>query len=734
MAGAKSALVLCMDVGFSMSNSSPGEESPFDLSKKVIQKFVQRQVFAETKDEVALVLFGTDATKNPLEQDEQYQNIVVHRHLMVPDFDLLEEIEHQIHPEGQQADWLDALVVCMDLLQKETQGKKCDRLNIVLLTDLCTQVSPDKLEVIIENLKQAEITLQFFLPFPVEDAEEGHGDGEQRDPGHPGAGKGLSREQQSGLEMVKHIMLSLDEEDGLNEVYTFRNAIEQLCMFKRIERRPMAWPCQLTIGSSLSIRIVGYKAVTEEKLKKMWITVDAQSNQREDVKKETVYCLDDDNETEVQKEDIIQGFRYGSDIVPFSKVDQEQMKYKHDGKSFAVLGFTKQNLVLRHQFMGSQVVKIFPPKDDEHAGVALSALIRALDELKMVAIVRYAYDRRSNPQVGAAFPCIKQTYECLIYVQLPFMEDLRPFAFPSLENNKKICPSETQLSAVDSLIDSMMLEEKDENGELIDLLKPHHIPNPAFQRHFQCLHHRAVNPGTPLPPLEPWLQAKLDRPEVIKERCQASLEEIKRKFPLTEVEKKKKLKTSAQIFGKDSKEASADKGKEDEAEEEYNLADIAEGSVTSVGSVDPARDFRTLLKQKSLPFGEACQQLTHRTEQLLSNKNTQYYMKSITCIQAFKEQSVKMANADLYNSYLQSLKRSIPSRGLEVFWDLLVQDGVTLISSEEVSGSLISKNEANEFLKAEEIKQEAAAPQAEDPGDVDDLVSVDLVLVTMQIT
>lgn len=53
---------------------------------------------------MALVLFGTDATKNPLEQDEQYQNIVVHRHLMVPDFELLEEIEHQIHPEGQQAD------------------------------------------------------------------------------------------------------------------------------------------------------------------------------------------------------------------------------------------------------------------------------------------------------------------------------------------------------------------------------------------------------------------------------------------------------------------------------------------------------------------------------------------------------------------------------------------------------------------------------------------------------
>ncbi|XP_032423918.1 X-ray repair cross-complementing protein 5 [Xiphophorus hellerii] len=721
MAGAKSALVLCMDVGFSMSNSAPGEEPPFAQAKKVIQKFVQRQVFAETKDELALVLFGTDSTKNSLDQDGQYQNITVHRHLMVPDFELLEEIEHQIHPENQQADWLDALVVSMDLLQTETKGKKCDRLNIVLLTDLSTEASSDKLDVIIENLKQAGITLQFFLPFPVEDEEEGEGDEDRMGSGDPGRGKGLSREQRSGLEMVKNIMLSLDEEEGLEEIYTFRNAVEQLCMFKRIERRPMAWPCQLTIGSSLSIRIVGYKAVTEEKLKKMWITVDAQTNQRDDVKRETVFCLDDDNETEVQKEDIIQGFRYGSDIVPFSKVDQDQMKYKHDGKCFAVLGFTKKNLVLRHQFMGTQIVKIFPARDDEHAGVAMSALIRGLDELNMVAIVRYAYDRRSNPQVGAAFPCIKPEYECLLYVQLPFMEDLygRQFTFPSLENNKKIAPSETQLSAIDSLIDSMMLVTEDE-----DLLKPHHLPNPAFQRHFQCLHHRAVHSDSPLPPMEPWLEAALDRPEVIQERCQAPLEEIKKLFPLTEVEKKKKLKTSAQIFGKDSEEPDAKKAKEDEEEDEYNLANIAEGSVTSVGSVDPARDFRALIKQKTLSFGEVCQQLTHRIEQLLSNKNTHYYMKSITCIQAFREQSVKQGNADLFNSYLQSLKRSIPSRGLEVFWDLLVQDAVTLISKDEVEGSTVSKSEASQFLLAEEKKEQVAPEPVEDTGDVDDLLDM----------
>uniref|UniRef100_A0A8B9KR12 X-ray repair cross-complementing protein 5 n=1 Tax=Astyanax mexicanus TaxID=7994 RepID=A0A8B9KR12_ASTMX len=681
------------------------------------------QVFAENKDELALVLFGTDNTKNPLAQDGQYQNISIHRHLMMPDFNLLEEIENELHPGSQHADWLDALVVCMDLLQKETMGKKYERLNIVLLTDLNTPSCADQLDVIINNLKKACITLQFFLPFPV-DADEGDdgGRGDGAGPRHPPQGKGLSREQKQGLEMVKQVMSSLDEEDGLDEVYTFSNAVERLSMFKRIERRPMAWPCQLTIGSSLSIRIVGYKAVCEEKVKKTWAVVDAESHQKDDVKRETVYCLNDDNETEVQKDDTIQGFRYGSDIVPFSKVDQDQMKYKSDGKSFAVLGFAKQEMINRHHFMGSQVIKVFAPREDEHAAVALSALIRALDSLNMVAIVRYAYDRRSNPQVGAAFPIIKEKYECLMYVQLPYMEDLRQFTFPSLENNKKFAPSGSQLSAVDALIDSMMLVEKHEDGEKYDTFKINNIPNPQFQRLFQCLHHRCVNPGTPLPPVDPWLKRILDRPQAVSARCQAPLQEMKKCFPLKEVVRKKEQKTSVDVFGS-GEEPNAKKLKMDE-EDKFNLAEISEGNITSVGSVNPAKDFRALIQQKTIPFGQACEQLTHRMEQLLGNRSTDYYMKTITCIQAFREQSVKVSNAELFNGYMQSLKRSIPDRNLQDFWDLLVQDALTLISKDEVEASTVSKQEAEQFLMSEEKKEVEAAPAQDDGGDVDDLLDM----------
>ncbi|XP_064167548.1 X-ray repair cross-complementing protein 5 isoform X2 [Anguilla rostrata] len=724
----KSALVLCMDVGFSMSNSAPGQEAPFDQAKMVIQRFVQRQVFAENKDEIGLVLFGTDETKNSLARGGQYQNIFVRRNLMIPDFELLEDIQNQVQPGSQQADWLNALVVCMDLLQKETLGKKYDRLNIALLTDLCSQTSADQLDAIIANMKRAGITLQFFVPFPVDDEEEGEeGDDEgggrsTRQP--PYGGKGLTREQQNGVELVRKIMTSLDDEGGLDEVHTFSDAIQKLSIFKRIERRPMGWPCQLTIGESLSIRIVGYKAVTEEKIKKTWSIVDAQTHHKEDVKRETVYCLEDDNETEVTKEDTIQGFRYGSDIVPFSKVDQEQMKYKSDGKCFTVLGFSKQEQIKRYQFMGSQVIKVFAPKDDEHAGVALSALIRALDQLKMVAIVRYAYDRRSNPQVGAAFPCVKEKYECLMYVQLPFVEDLRQFVFPSLEN-KKFAPTEEQLSAVDSLIDSMMLVEETEDGDTVDTFKVNELPNPQFQRLFQCLHHRAVNPDTPLPPMAPWLRAALERPQAVAARCRAQLQEVQKRFPLKEVAHKKELKTSVDIFGKgEDGGPDAKRAKEDEDDEEYNLSKISAGATTSVSSVNPARDFCTMVREKTLPFDQVCQQLIHRIEQLLPNKSVPYYIKCLECVRAFREQSVKLDNAELYNSYLTSLKRSVPNRGLEEFWDLLAHDSLTLISTDEVAGSTVSKQEAKEFMAVMKQEEEAKAEPEPGPDDVDDLLDM----------
>ncbi|NXC93271.1 XRCC5 protein, partial [Certhia familiaris] len=716
------AIVLCLDVGLKMSSSSPDEESSLDQAKKIMTKFVQRQVFAESKDEVAVVLFGTNGTRNDLASEDQYQNITVHRSLMLPDFDLLEDIQDVIKAGSEQADFLDAIIVCMDLLQKQTIGKKYDKRHIELFTDLSSPVSEDQLGIIIANLKKTGISLQFFLPFPVS-IDDGSTSASVHAQMHRNSfpKKGLTEQQKQGIDVVRKLMYTLDEEGGLEEIYTFRESLERLSMFKKMERKPMPWPCQLTIGPNLSIRIVAYKSVTEEKVKKLWAIVDAKTLRREDVQKETVYCLNDDDETEVQKDDTIQGFRYGSDIVPFSKEDEEQMKYKTEGKCFSVLGFTRASQIQRHYYMGCQALKVFAAKDDENAAVAFSALVRALDELKVVAVVRYAYDRRCNPQIGVAFPYIKDAYECLIYVQLPFMEDLRQYVFSSLKNNKKCIPTADQLSAVDSLIDSMNLVHED--GETFeDLFKPSKIPNPHFQRLYQCLQHKAFHPDKPLPPIEQHLLEMLEMPCVVRERCQAPLEKVKALFPLKEVGKKKEEKTAQDIFKDNEDEPSLKKPKIEDEEGSFSIMKLAEGNITSVGSVNPAEDFRILVRKKTADFKDVSQQLIDRIDQFLENKGSQYYMKGIDCIRAFREEARKLSKVQCFNDFLQALKSKLEDKALSDFWEIMVQDRISLITKDEVEESSVTGEEAEKFL-APKVQKNETLPPTDEGGDVDDLVS-----------
>ncbi|XP_067995016.1 X-ray repair cross-complementing protein 5 [Melanerpes formicivorus] len=722
----KVAVVLCLDVGCTMSSSAPGEESSLEQAKKIMTKFVQRQVFAESKDEVAVVLFGTDGTRNDLASENQYENITVHRSLMLPDFDLLEDIQDMIKPGSEQADFLDAIIVCMDLLQKQTIGKKYEKRHIEVFTDLKSPASEDQLEIIIANLKKTGISLQFFLPFPVE-VDDGDTSPSRHSHVHRNSfpRKGLTEEQKAGIGMVRKLMHTLDEEGGLEEIYTFRESLERLSMFKKIERRPMPWPCQLTIGSNLSIRIVAYKSVTEEKLKKIWTVVDAKTHRKDDVQKETVYCLNDDDETEVPKDDTIQGFRYGSDIVPFSKEDEEQMKYKTEAKCFSVLGFSRSSQIQRHYYMGNQALKVFAAKDDENAAVAFSALVHALDELNMVAIVRYAYDRRCNPQVGAAFPCIKDTYECLIYVQLPYMEDLRQYIFSSLKNNKKCIPTADQLSAVDSLIDSMNLICEDDDGETYeDLFKPSKIPNPHFQRLYQCLQHKAFHPSEPLPPVEEHLLEMLEMPCVVKQRCQAPLEKVKALFPLKEVGKKKEEKTAQDIFKENSEEEpNPKKPKIEDEDGSFSIIKLAEGNVTSVGSVNPAEDFRILVRQKNGDFKDVSQQLINRIDQFLGNKGSQYYMKGINCIRVFREEAMKLSKVQCFNDFMQALKSKVEDKALADFWEIMIQDRISLITKDEAEESSVTSEEAEKFLALKE-KENETLPPTDEGGDVDDLLDM----------
>lgn len=64
------------------------------------------QIFTESKDEFAVVLFGTEETDNPLALDSGgYSNICVARELQTPTWDLVKYVRNELAPQNPvQAD------------------------------------------------------------------------------------------------------------------------------------------------------------------------------------------------------------------------------------------------------------------------------------------------------------------------------------------------------------------------------------------------------------------------------------------------------------------------------------------------------------------------------------------------------------------------------------------------------------------------------------------------------
>ena len=129
---------------------------------------------------------------------------------------------------------------------------------------------------------------------------------------------------------------------------------------------------------------------------------------------------------QVNKDQLIKGFLYGRTHVPLDKIDEMAMSYKPSA-AFCVLGFTKTSSIPRSDLMGT--VNCVAPADAS-ASLAFSAFAFALYETNRAAIVRFC--TRGKVTLGALFPSIKSRYEALLFAKLPFAEDIRDYAFPSL--------------------------------------------------------------------------------------------------------------------------------------------------------------------------------------------------------------------------------------------------------------------------------------------------------------
>ena len=74
------------------------------------------QILVNSKDEVAVILLGSYVTRNSL----NYENIEVTHSLALPSWDMVQFV-NDLKGTTVNGDWLDAVVVAMDVLKKETE-------------------------------------------------------------------------------------------------------------------------------------------------------------------------------------------------------------------------------------------------------------------------------------------------------------------------------------------------------------------------------------------------------------------------------------------------------------------------------------------------------------------------------------------------------------------------------------------------------------------------------------
>ncbi|KAH7883997.1 SPOC domain-like protein [Phlebopus sp. FC_14] len=252
----------------------------------------------------------------------------------------------------------------------------------------------------------------------------------------------------------------------------------------------------------------------------------------------------------VEKEQLIRGFKYGSTYVPCPDGQFEKLNTK---KGIDVCGFfQKKNFNRSHPL--SELSYVYASPTSAADQIAFSSIVQAMYEKGVMAIARMVGRDGADPKMGVLAPVVWEKVDVLLWVQMPFADDIRHYTFPSLSTltsrtgeritKHPYLPTDQQLEAMDKFVDAMDLMEageNDEEGSRQPWFDPRLSYNPSIHRTKQALFHAAVVADLsthPLPPPHPELTKYFEPPKRVVKRAKDALEECKQTFKVKEVPKK----------------------------------------------------------------------------------------------------------------------------------------------------------------------------------------------------
>ncbi|XP_047099459.1 X-ray repair cross-complementing protein 5 [Schistocerca piceifrons] len=621
-------------------------------------------------------------------------------------------VEKSLHESEIKTDWIDGVVVGMHVLKDELEGKKFTTTKLVLISDCAGDVDDQYVDGIIYELNSMNVSFVAIGPDLIPSDEVSYGD----------ESKNLKIGQcTSGAVLAKII-----DEVNESKVCNFNDAIKHLLHLQKKSVKPNPWNIILEIGPGIRIPLTGYRKISEDTLP----TRDKDSNSATNVR-ETSYFLNPDADDEdnmatgeaVDEKDVCSAYFLGATIVPTSEVDEQAMSYSSPAKSLTVLCFTAAENVPQYLFMGNGVLYFTLQNGRTEAGSAFSAVIQAMQNLGMVAVVRRVYESNYDPCVGVLFPKIEDGFEYLVYTELPFAEDVRDDLILEPLDREINALTPEQLNVVDELIDSMDLMGALPDGT--EAFKSNEITNITHHKWFSCISYRALHPGEKIPPMVEEIREFVTSPFVDSGHVNDIILKMKKTFDLKEVVRRRREKDSTDVKQAVTNGTESEKPKDFDQPGTSAMSTsqaakpsgfLAHGRVKVVGTTNPESDFQELLSQGK-PFSQAFNSMKSAIEKLVERSfSPQQYQKALSAVKTLRSKSVEIEPL-LYNEWITQHKKMLKMLMKEEFWNMIVAAKLGLISSSESVRSSVSEKEANDFFSAdvrESIKSEDDGFQDED--------------------
>lgn len=770
----KEGLVILLDVSESMSTRI-NNSSYLQTCVDIVQMIVQRKMFQSSKDELALILFGTRDTANALwdGSSDHFTHVTVARPLSAVNWKLLEFIQNDIAVSNLQGDIIDGVVVASNHFHEEAnQYKVFKEKRIIILTDYSSGAEDDgDLPKLCKGFSKHGIRVDVVSPFSDNPGNDGNDSipRTSRDSDSEGTASNLDTHQQKPMtdaqRRVQEILSEICESSG-GAMYSFNEVLTLLSCYQAKMVKSSGTKYLMKIGETFKMPIVSMIKVKENKpdlfkFKKVYAkdeTVELKTERARYTKDEEQRDLD-------EKTDVVDAYRYGTTYVPID--DTESIKLKVE-KCFDVLGFTKSENIKRHYFLSEGVQQIMPdPSAGDDVEEAFTNMVHSMFNEDVYGLVRRVFSSRSSPELACLIPYISNEVTCLLYMALPFDEDMRGFTLENFNQTKRFKANETQLNVIDELIDSMDLTQRamasDEEDEAVDeLYDPHTTFNPYIQRMFQSIAQRATAPDDDLPDFENHITSTHLTNIGTKIRNEATMKLLKRcadAFPLKLNAKKTKVDAS-NIFDKQKQENRSDNEEETDIDtkglNELLSDNKAMVKVKKIGTSNPVKDFKYLADKLSTDeglkleeFEELCQQLqiltreifneslVHMTDGSGSDVVIVFMIKAADCIQTQRDYCLKFKKIILFNTYLSDFKQYLIDKALnkkyaeeiKKFWqNSFVDKNLSLISKNESSESDVSNEESNEFLSkfmhSNEIKDQNKEVPNTNNEDVEDLLDL----------